>query len=337
MGSRKTAGLILAAGKGTRMKSEIPKVLHPLMGKPLVSYVIESCQKAGTDPVLLVIGHQAQRVREIIGDGVQYVEQTQQLGTGHAVMVSRDALKKFRGDLLVLAGDTPFLTGQILKRLIGKHQKTGAAATMMTAIMNPPLAYGRIIRNDRGEIQRIVEARDASPEQKLIQEVNTSHYCFRAEKLFPCLDQLNTNNDQGEYYLTDVIEMLAAQGQRIESLTSSDPSVLMGINSRVHLAEAHEVLSRQIKVQWMEKGVSIPDPASVYIEPDVRIGPDTTLWPGVTLTGKSKIGKNCQIGPSVKLKDADIQEGCQVEFSVIENRKIEKNSTIGPFAYLKGS
>ena len=333
--SRKTAALILAAGKGTRMKSDLPKVLHPLMGKPLIEYVITACQKAGVDESILVIGHQADLVREILGHDRRYVEQKEQLGTGHAVMVSRSALKGFKADLLVLAGDTPFLTGRIIRKLIGKHQKTGAAATLMTAVMDPPLAYGRIIRVN-GKISRIVEERDATSDQKKIKEVNTSHYCFRAEKLFPCLDKLSTENDQGEYYLTDVIQMLAEEGETVESLTSDDPAVLMGINNRIHLAEAHEIMNRQIRNHWMEKGVSMLDPKSVYIEPDVRIGPDTTLYPGVMLSGRTRIGKQCRIGPQVKLSDAVIPDGCVIEFSVIEKRKLEKESVIGPFAFLTG-
>ncbi len=333
--SRKTIAVILAAGKGTRMKSDIPKVLHPLMGKPLAGYVAEACRKAVTDDIVLVIGHQAERVRETMGSGYIYVEQEQQLGTGHAVMVCREALKNFKGDMLVLAGDTPFLTAKILKDMIRKHQKSGAAATMMTAIMDPPLSYGRIVR-ENGRIRRIVEARDASPAEKAIKEVNTSHYCFRSETLFPCLDRLSTDNDQGEYYLTDVIQMMAEQGDLIESLTSSDPAVLMGINSRVHLAEAHTVLGRQIKTAWMEKGVSMPDPASVYIEPDVKIGPDTVLYPGTTLFGRTKIAAGCRIGPQVRCTDADIGAHSRIEFSVIESRKIDAGSILGPFAYLTG-
>ncbi|MBN2104020.1 NTP transferase domain-containing protein [bacterium] len=333
---RKTIAVILAAGKGTRMKSELPKVLHTLMGTPMVNYVIQACRNAKTDDIVLVIGHQANLVRETLGMDFTYVEQTQQLGTGHAVMVCRDVLQNFKGDLLVLAGDTPFLTGKILKNMIQKHQKSGAAATMMTAMMNPPLSYGRIIRNDQGKIQCIVEARDATVQQKKITEVNTSHYCFQSEKLFPCLDQLNTDNDQEEYYLTDVIQMLVSRGDLVESLTSDDPTILMGINSRVHLAEAHEMMGLQIKKKWMENGVTIPDTASVYIEPDVKIGKDTLIYPGTTILGKTKIGSHCVIGPQVKLLDADIKDGCRIEFSVIEKRKIEKKSIIGPFAYLTG-
>lgn len=333
--SRKTKAVILAAGKGTRMKSDLPKVLHPLMGKPLIAWVMDACKKAGTDDALLVIGHQADLVRSTLGKDPTYVEQTEQLGTGHAVMVCRDALQSFKGDLLVLAGDTPFLTGQILKRLISRHQKSGAAATLMTAMMDPPLSYGRIVR-EHGKIQRIVEARDASPEEKKITEVNTSHYCFQAEKLFPCLDRLSTNNDQGEYYLTDVIQMLVGNGEDVESLTSSDPAVLMGINSRVHLAEANEVLGNDIKKKWMENGVTLLDPASVYIEPDVKIGRDTTLYPGTVLLGKTRIGTGCVIGPQVKLTDAGIGDRSRIEFSVIVKRKIDKDSVIGPFAFLSG-
>jgi bifunctional UDP-N-acetylglucosamine pyrophosphorylase/glucosamine-1-phosphate N-acetyltransferase len=332
---RKIKALILAAGKGTRMKSDLPKVLHPLMGKPMVEYVITACRKASVDESILVIGHQAALVREILGPEHKYVEQKEQLGTGHAVMVSRGTLKQYKGDLLVLAGDTPFLTSQIIRKLIGKHQKTGAAATLMTAVMDPPPAYGRIVRIN-GKISRIVEERDATPDERKIKEVNTSHYCFKAEKLFPCLDRLSTDNDQGEYYLTDVIQMLVNQQETVESLTSHDPAVLMGINNRLHLAEAYALMSRQIRNHWMKQGVSMPYPESVYIEPDVSIGTDTTLYPGVSLSGKTRIGKQCRIGPQVRIADADIPDGCAIEFSVIEKRKLKKGSVIGPFAFLTG-
>jgi bifunctional UDP-N-acetylglucosamine pyrophosphorylase/glucosamine-1-phosphate N-acetyltransferase len=332
--SRKTMAIILAAGKGTRMKSDMPKVLHPLMGKPLIHYVIQACNKIPVDQLALVVGHQADRVRDAVGLGPIYVEQTQQLGTGHAVMVTREQLKNFKGDLLVLAGDTPFLTTAILRSMIRKHQKTGAAVTLMTAEINPPLSYGRIVRSAEGHIQKIVEARDASPAEKKITEINTSHYCFRSDKLFPCLDHLSADNDQGEYYLTDVIEILSSQGERIESLSSEDPGVLMGINSRTHLAEANEILGQKIKVQWMENGVTLLDPATVYIEPDVRIGTDTTIYPGSVLLGKTKIGSRSIIGPHVRLMNADIGEECCVEFCVIENRKIENGRRIGPLAYV---
>lgn len=331
---RDTVAVILAAGKGTRMKSDLPKVLHPLLGKPMVSFVIEACQKAGSTRTILVIGHGAELVREKFGDTVEYAEQTEQLGTGHALMMAAPNLKDVKGDLLVLAGDTPFLTGEILQELIDKQKATGAAATMLTAIMDPAGAYGRIVRDAGGRISKIVEARDCIPEQLELTEVNTSHYCFDAEKVLPLLDQLGTDNDQGEYYLTDIIHLLVARNETVESITSDDPNVLMGINNRLHLAEANEILRKQLVEKWCLEGVSIIDPTSVHLEPDVEIGTDTVIFPGTMLTGRTKIGNGCTIGPNVRIQDSKIGETCFIEFSVIENLDIEAGRRIGPFAYL---
>ncbi len=334
--SKPVTAVILAAGKGVRMKSRLPKVLHKLMGRPIVSYVIEASQKAKANKILLVVGHQADLVKSTIGPDFEYVEQTRQLGTGHALMMAAEKLAGFKGDLLVLAGDTPFLTGPILRKLIQHHQSTHAAATLMTAVMDPPPAYGRIIRDASGHLIRIVEERDASPEEKKITEVNTSHYCFQAGKVLPLLSELNTQNDQGEYYLTDIIQILAQQDDKVETITTKDPNVLIGINSRAHLIECHQLYRKQIIQKWIAQGVTFLNPETVYIEPGVKIGQDTTIHPSTTLTGKTVIGKGCTIGPEVRLTDAKIGENCTTEFSVIENRKIEDGAVIGPFAYLTG-
>lgn len=333
---RQTVAVILAAGKGVRMRSRIPKVLHTLLGKPIVSYVIEASQKVEADRTLLVIGHQSELVRQTLGPDYEYVEQTQQLGTGHALMVASKTLRGFRGDILVLAGDTPFLTGQILKKLIKHHKKTGASATIMTAVMDPPPAYGRIIRDASGRVLRIVEERDTTLKEKKITEVNTSHYCFRSEEVLPLLSSLNTDNDQGEYYLTDIIQLLVQQGNPVETLISNDPDILAGINSRLDLSKASNMLREKITRRLMDSGVTIIDPPSVYIEPDVKVGKDTVIHPFTSLTGRTTIGQGCSIGPQTKLLDAKIGENCRIEFSVIEHRKIEKGATIGPFAFISG-
>lgn len=335
-GTRNTIAVILAAGKGTRMKSDLPKVLHTILGKPMVSYVIEACKKAGVKEVYVVVGHQAEYVQDTLGPDNKYVLQAQQLGTGHALLMAANELPKYKGDVLVLAGDTPFLTSAILKKMIKKHQNTKASATMMTAVIDPPPAYGRILRDAHGRILRIVEERDASPEEKKITEVNTSHYCFRAEKIFPMLNELNTNNDQGEYYLTDIIEMLAQRNQTVESLTSQDPNILIGINDRHHLIACQQILKNQIVDQLISGGASILDPASTYIEPDVKIGSDTIIYPFTTLIGKTTIGKGCTIGPNTKLANATVGDNSTIEFAVVENRKLPKASIIGPFASVTG-
>ena len=317
------------------MKSQTPKVLHTLLGKPVVAYVIAACQKARVDRILLVVGHRSDLVRETFGPDYEYVEQTQQLGTGHALMMVSQTLKTFRGDLLVLAGDTPFLTGQILRKLIQHHKKTGAAATLMTAFIDPPPAYGRIVRDASGRILRIVEEKDASAAEKKITEVNTSHYIFKTEAVFPLLSRLSAENAQGEYYLTDIIQLLVQDSNRVETLTAHDPNVLIGINSRIDLSRAAQTLQEKITQKHMQNGVTIVHPSSVYIEPDVKIGTDTVVHPFCFLTGKTSVGKRCVIGPQVKLVDAKIGDGCAVEFSVIKRRKIENGAAIGPFASIE--
>ena len=330
----KTIAVILAAGKGVRMKSELPKVLYPFMGRPMVSYVLEACKKAGINRILLVVGHGADMVRDSLGPDYEYVEQPEQLGTGHALLIASRALKRLKDNILVLAGDTPLLTPNILRKLIKHHKKTGAAATMMTAIIDPPPAYGRIIRDQSGHVLRIVEERDASTEEKRITEVNTSHYCFRAEEVFPLLSSIERNNDQKEYYLTDVIHLLVQRQKKVETLTHNDPRVLIGINSRLELEKAARTFNQIIIQEIINKGVTIVDSSSVYIEPDVKIGEDTVIYPFTSLVGKTIIGKGCVIGPQAKLTDARIGDDCRIEFSVVENRKIEKGATIGPFTYI---
>ena len=239
---REICAVVLAAGKGTRMKSALPKVLHTLSGKPLVSFVIDSCRKADVDRVMLVIGHQAELVRETLGDSVEYALQTEQLGTGHALMAAAEELGGFKGDVLVLAGDAPFLSAEVVKNLINKHQQTQAEATMMTAVIDPPPPYGRIVRDSNGNVLRIVEEKDASPEEKKLTEVNTSHYIFRSETVFPLLSKLQTNNEQGEYYLTDIILMLAQRNMPIETVLEKDHKILLGINTEAELKEAEKLL-----------------------------------------------------------------------------------------------
>jgi bifunctional UDP-N-acetylglucosamine pyrophosphorylase/glucosamine-1-phosphate N-acetyltransferase len=285
---------------------------------------------------MLVIGYEAEMVKKAMGKGIEYVEQREQLGTGHALLCASDLLKNFQGNILVLVGDAPFLTGAILKKLIKHHEKKGAAATLMTTRIDPPPAYGRIIRNSKGQVLRIVEDRDATSDEKKITEVNTSHYCFRAGIVLPLLSEITTENNQGEYYLTDIIQLLVEKHHPVEAMVADDPQVLMGINSRVDLSHANDHLRKQILQHWMLSGVTIIDPSSVYIESGVTLKPDTVIHPFVYLSSNTRIGPNCTIGPHVKCVNAIIGSNSHIEFSVIENRKIDKDSLIGPFAYISG-
>jgi len=334
---RETLAVILAAGKGTRMKSDLPKVLHTLLGKPLVSFVIDACRGAGVSRTMLVIGHMAELVKATLGSAIEYTIQTEQLGTGHALMTAAEQLgDDYKGDVLVLVGDAPFLSAEVIKALVDKHQQSQASATMMTAIMDPPPAYGRIVRDNEGRVLRIVEERDATPEEKKITEVNTSHYIFRSEDVFPLLKALSTDNDQGEYYLTDVIEMLAEKQASIETLTEDDPDMLKGINDRAQLVEAEAALKAK-KIQALRaQDVIIPDAGQIYIEADVTVGSGSTLYPFTSLLGQTRIGESCVIGPQTTLRDTVLGHRCRVEASVIENRRFTDDEIIGPFAAMRG-
>jgi len=333
---RNTIAVILAAGKGTRMKSDLPKVLHPLLGKPLVLYVTKAVRNVGIDDIILVVGHKAEMVKDELGQDYRYVLQKEQLGTGHALMITSEELKGFHGDVLVLVGDAPFLTPDVIKRLVLRHRETGASATMMTAIMDPPPPYGRIVRDSNGKVLRIVEDKDATPEEKKITEVNTSHYCFRSEDVFPLLSQLSTNNNQGEYYLTDIIEFLTKNGSLVETLPEYDPDVLKGINSQEELMAAVKKLKSDILIKHMNNGVIFPDPDLVYIEESVSINEGTIIHPFTHISGTTTIGSFCEIGPFVTIKNAAVGNRCRIVQSTIYGTELKDNTKTEPFSYLSG-
>ncbi|GAW29854.1 MULTISPECIES: bifunctional UDP-N-acetylglucosamine diphosphorylase/glucosamine-1-phosphate N-acetyltransferase GlmU [unclassified Carboxydocella] len=329
------AAVILAAGKGTRMKSRLPKVLHPVGGQPMVSHVMAACRTAGAQPVVLVIGHGAEQVQATLGPEQIYVEQKEQLGTGHAVMQAETVLRDFEGDILVVCGDTPLLRGETLAALAQYHRQQEAVATVLTMTLANPTGYGRIIRDEQGQVAAIVEEKDATPEQKAIREVNSGTYCFQAQALFAALQQITPNNAQGEYYLTDVLAIFRQQGQKVAAWQLSDDTEVMGINDRVALAEANRLFRERINRQQMLAGVTILDPATTYIEAEVKIGADTVIYPNTHLTGKTTIGAGCQIGPDTKIMDSQIGDGVEIQFSVVLQAEIGNDCTIGPFAYLR--
>lgn len=329
------AAVILAAGKGTRMKSRLPKVLHPVGGQPMVNHVMAACRTAGAQPVVLVIGHGAEQVQATLGPEQVYVEQKEQLGTGHAVMQAETVLRDFEGDILVVCGDTPLLRGETLAALAQYHRQQEAVATVLTMTLANPTGYGRIIRDEQGQVAAIVEEKDATPEQKDIREVNSGTYCFQAQALFAALQQITPNNAQGEYYLTDVLAIFRQQGQKVAAWQLSDDTEVMGINDRVALAEANRLFRERINRQQMLAGVTILDPATTYIEAEVKIGADTVIYPNTHLTGKTTIGAGCQIGPDTKIMDSQIGDGVEIQFSVVLQAEIGNDCTIGPFAYLR--
>ena len=327
--------IILAAGKGTRMKSELPKVILPICGVPMVQYVIWEAIKLSTLKPLVVVGYKGEKVTALLEDGVEYVWQKEQLGTGHAVKVACEEITSFSGDILVLYGDTPFISAQSLQTLVNEHRSKGVAATVLTAEMEKPTGYGRIIRSTEGLLVGITEERDASEQEKLIQEVNTGIYCFSYHDLQETILQLKPQNAQGEYYLTDAIALLASKGKPLHAVKCSNPEEIMGPNDRKALAKTESVMRAMILDRLMDDGVSIIDPATTYVDPRVKVGQDTTIYPSTILLGKTEISSNCHIGPFTQIADSIIGEGCQVHFSTLSNASLGKEVEIGPYTHLR--
>ena len=316
--------VILAAGKGTRMKSKLPKVLHKVGGHPMLEHVMDAAEAAGCRDNVVVIGHGAELVRELVGDRARIALQAEQLGTGHAVLQAADTLKDFTGTVMILCGDTPLLEAEELQKFYAEHVKSGAAATVMSALMDDPFGYGRILRDANGDVAGIVEQKDASEEQKQIKEINTGNYCVEAPLLFEVLRTLGNNNAQGEYYLTDVLAKLRAMGKKVGGVITADSEMIMGVNSRRQLAEAESVMRRRIAERHMDDGVTIMDPASTFIEKSVKIAPDTVIYPNTWLQGATVIGEDCEIGPNVRLENVKVADGCRVEFTHVHDCEVKK-------------
>ncbi len=334
--SNDKVAVILAAGKGTRMKSSLAKALFPLCGQPLVMYPIRAAREAGIDRAVLVVGHQADAVRAAVGDGVGYAMQEPQLGTGHALMAAEEMLRGFTGTIFVHCVDVPLLPAELIAELLRVHGDGKHAATVLTTRMANPGNYGRIVRTPTGEVARIVEARDATSEERLINEINTGTYCFEAPLVFEALREITPNNDQGEYYLTDVIERLIARGQKVGALVAPHEHQVAGINDRVQLAEMEAHLRWEIRRRHMRNGVTMIDPASTFIDEDVEIGRDTTIHPFTLIYAGTRIGENCNIGPSTQLFAATIEDNVEVCSSRIEQSIVRSGGKVGPFSRLRG-
>ena len=327
--------VILAAGQGTRMKSSTPKVLHPLGGRPLVLYSVDvATAVTGAAPVL-VVGHAADEVQRVVGAGATYAYQAQQLGTGHAVLQAREQAEA-RGaeQVLVTYADMPLLTAETLQGLVDSHRAEGCVMTLLTVIADDPRGFGRVVRDADGRVQGVVEEAVASPAELAIRELNAGVYCFDAGWLWRSLPDVPVS-PKGEYYLPDLVAMALAQGQPVNAVACEDESELLGINTRVHLAEAEAVLRERINRGWMEAGVTMLDPAATYIEPGVVIGRDTVILPNTHLMGNTCIGSGCRIGPSSTVYNCEIGDGCVVQYSVLEDAVMEPDSNIGPFSHLR--
>jgi len=326
--------VILAAGQGTRMKSATPKVLHPLAGQPLVRYAVDTAtQVTGAAPVL-VVGHGGDQVREALGDRARYVIQAEQLGTGHAVLQARALLAGESDAVLVTYADMPLVMEETLRRLVERHAQGAAALTMLTVVSQDPRGFGRVVRDAAGRVAAIVEERDCTPEQLAIRELNPSVYCFDAAWLWdnlPCL----TPSRKGESYLTDMVALAVGQGRTVNDSVHEGEIELMGVSTRVHLAEAEAVIRERINRHWMEAGVTLQDPATIYIDATVTIGQDTTILPNTHLQGQTVIGAGCRIGPGSLIVDCQIGNNCVVTMSVLEHAVLEDETNIGPFGHLR--
>jgi len=327
--------VILAAGKGTRMKSKLPKVLHRVGGKQMLRHVVDAAHTVGASRTVVVVGYEGEQVRIEMGPGLEYAIQSEQLGTGHAVMQAQKLLRDYSGTVLVLCGDTPLLTDGTLNKLCDEHRSTAAAATVLTACPVDPSGYGRIIRNAGGGVTGIVEQKDASPEQLAIGEINTGIYCFEAGPLFAALAGLTCSNAQQEYYLTDVLAILAGNGQKVGAVQTGDFLETLGINSRVQLSEAETILWRRKLLELMEGGVTVMDPASTFVDAGVIIGRDTVLYPFTWLEGNTVIGESCSIGPNTRIADSAIGDDVAIHFSFAHECRIADGVTVGPYVHLR--
>ncbi|BCS52252.1 bifunctional UDP-N-acetylglucosamine diphosphorylase/glucosamine-1-phosphate N-acetyltransferase GlmU [Geobacter sp. SVR] len=334
----KVAAVILAAGKGTRMKSGVVKVLHPAAGRPMIAWPVDAARAAGADPIVLVVGHQANAVMNTFrgaGD-IRCAMQEEQLGTGHAVACARDALAGFRGTVLILCGDTPLLRGETLQELIAFHRGQGADLTVLTALMDNPHGYGRVVRDESGRVLRIVEQKDASPEEQAVREVNSGIYCMESDFLFANIDSIGSDNAQQEFYLTDLLAIAVAQGRVCLARATNDTDEIMGVNDRAQLAAASRILRQRINQGLMADGVTLVDPDHTYIDYGASIGPDTVIQPNCSIDGATVIGANCEIDAGSSITGCSIGNDCHIKAgSVLEDSQLHNGVSIGPMAHLR--
>lgn len=329
--------ILLAAGQGTRMKSKLYKVLHPVCGKPMVEHVIDNISKLNVNRIVTIVGHGAEKVKEHLGNKSEYALQEEQLGTAHAVMQAESILGAYEGTTFVVCGDTPLIRTETFENLYKHHLKTNAKATILTAIADDPTGYGRIIRDTDGKVSQIVEQKDASEEQQKVKEINTGTYCFDNKALFEALKLVNNENAQGEYYLTDVIEILQKQGETVSAFVCEDFEETLGVNDRVALSQAEEIMRARIITEHMKNGVTIISPSTTYIHADVKIGRDTIIKPGVIIEGETTIGEDCVIGPNSHIVNSIIGNETTIQNSVVTDSKVGDNTSVGPFAHIRPS
>ncbi|WIF96148.1 bifunctional UDP-N-acetylglucosamine diphosphorylase/glucosamine-1-phosphate N-acetyltransferase GlmU [Caminicella sporogenes] len=327
--------IILAAGAGTRMKSKLPKVLHKVSGISMLEHVIDVAEEIKCDKNVVVVGCGADKVKDATKHrNVEFIYQKEQLGTGHAVIQAENLICD-EGYVIVLYGDTPLIKSETIQKFINLHTKRGYSASILTTEVENPTGYGRIIRNENGEVIKIVEEKDADEFQKSIKEINSGIYCFKASDLKKSLKKLNNDNNQGEYYLTDVIEILRNEEKKIGAYKIDDYTEILGVNSRVQLAEAEKIMRKRILTGLMEKGVTIIDPDNTYVDKRVEVGMDSILYPGTFILGNTEIGEDCIIGPNTRIENSIVNDRVKIINSTIIESFIDSDTKVGPYAYLR--
>jgi bifunctional UDP-N-acetylglucosamine pyrophosphorylase/glucosamine-1-phosphate N-acetyltransferase len=329
--------VVLAAGKGTRMKSGTPKVLHEAAGLPLIEHVLRTARRLQPASIVVIVGHQSDVIRQALAErlGLAFATQEPQLGTGHALLQAEPLLTGARGTLVLLSGDVPLLRSETVDALVRRHEERSAAATVLTALVDTPDGYGRVVRH-AGEILAIVEHKDASPAERAIHEINSGIYAFDIAPLFESLRSIGSSNAQGEYYLPDLVKIYRGRDWTVETVRLADPAEILGVNSRKELADVATILKSRKNDELMAAGVTLVDPASTYIDPDVTIGEDTVVHPGVFLEGKTRIGSRCEIHSGVRLVNSTVDDDAVIyNFCVITDSHIASGAQVGPFAHLR--
>ncbi|MBI5934974.1 MAG: bifunctional UDP-N-acetylglucosamine diphosphorylase/glucosamine-1-phosphate N-acetyltransferase GlmU [Chloroflexi bacterium] len=331
----KVTAILLAAGQGTRMKSDLPKVMHPVLGKPMIWHALEAVKQAASETPVVVVGHGAEKVTDYLGASARTAVQEEQLGTAHALMQAAPLLRGTGGLVLVSYADMPLLRGETLARLVDLQKRNTGPMSMLTVIADDPRGFGRIVRGADGTVKAIVEEAVATEEQRQIKELNVGAYCFNADWLWDALSRIEKNPHKGEYYLTDTVEVAVGSGLAVRAEVMEDAKEAIGVNTRVHLAEVETEMRRRVNAGHMLNGVTFIDPASTYVELGVKIGRDTVLWPNTYLHGKTEIGEGNAIGPNTMIRDSKIGNRCKVLMSVMEGAWLEDDVDMGPFARLR--
>lgn len=329
------SAIILAAGQGKRMNSDISKVMHKISGKPLIDWVYTKLKEAGCENHVVVIGHKKEQIEEYFKDSVNYAIQDKMLGTGHAVMMCEDYFKGENKTVMVLCGDAPLISKELIEKTIKSHKESNASATVVSAIVNDATGYGRIIKDENENLLKIVEHKDATDEEKKVNEINSGMYCFESKDLFNALSKIKNDNAQGEYYLTDTIGILKSEGKVVKAYVCDDFEKTLGVNDRIDLAKAQKIKNKEIVTRNLINGVTIIDPDNTYIDEDVVIGKDTIIYPNCVLRGNTIIGERCEVGPNSTIENTTIGNDVKIINSVANEAFVGDNSTVGPFAYLR--